>query len=206
MATFPTTEDDLLILFNDMRLGYTLNPTIFPHADVPGLEDAGQECANAIIVQRCLLADVKIAAEATAAAWQALVEDMTVQLRQSEVDTVGDPVKLALIGWGPKAEAMATRKPGQVRTLEATYEGPGMVELDWKPPNPARGGAVRTYLILRRMESSGGVMGEWEQVGISLSHRITLSNQMRFRQLEYRVAAVNGAGVGVPSNTVAVVL
>ena len=49
-------------------------------------------------------------------------------------------------------------------------------------------------------------MGEWEQVGISLSHQITLSNQTRFRQLEYRVAAVNGAGVGVPSNTVAVVL
>ena len=206
MATFPTTEADLQVLWNDMRLGYIANPTVFPHADVPGLEAVGQDYGNAVIFQRCIQADEKIAAEATAAAWQALVEDMTAQLRQSEVDTASDPVKLALIGWGPKAEATATRKPGQVRTLEATYEGPGMVELDWKPPLASKGGPVRTYLILRRMESSGGIMGEWEQVGISLSNQITLSNQMRFRQLEYRVAAVNGAGVGVPSNTVAVVL
>ena len=206
MATFPTNEADIAVLWNSMRTGYIANPTIFPNADVPGLEAVGQDFGNAAIVQRCIRADEKIAAEAKAAAWQALVEEMTEQLRQSEVDTASDPVKLALIGWGPKAEATATQKPGQVRSLEATYEGPGMVELDWKPPNPARGGAVRTYLILRRMESPAGVMGEWEQVGISLSHQITLTNQMRFRQLEYRVAAVNGAGVGVPSNTVAVVL
>ena len=206
MATFPTNEADISVLWNNMRLGYIANPTVFPHADVPGLEAVGQEYGNAVIFQRCLLADEKIAAEAKAAAWQALVEEMTDQLRQSEVDTASDPVKLALIGWGPHAEAKATQKPGQVRTLEATYEGPGMVELDWKPPLASKGGPVRTYLILRRMESSGGIMGEWDQVGISLSNQITLSNQMRFRQLEYRVAAVNGAGVGVPSNTVAVVL
>ena len=38
----------------------------------------------------------------------------------------------------------------------------------------ARGGAVCTYLILRRMESSGGIMSEWEQVGISLKEILHL--------------------------------
>jgi fibronectin type 3 domain-containing protein len=48
--------------------------------------------------------------------------------------------------------------------------------------------------------------GEWAMVGTALATEITLNNQKRGKEHEYRVIAVNKAGESDPSNTVAAVL
>ena len=55
-------------------------------------------------------------------------------------------------------------------------------------------------------QSKGGAFGSWEQAGMALETHALLSNQSQRREIEYRVIAVNSAGIGVLSNTAGVVL
>ncbi len=89
---------------------------------------------------------------------------------------------------------------GQARTLEAPRQGDGWVLLDWK--EPVDGGKVAAYKIERRERPSG----PWTDSGMAIESEITLSNQERGKEWEYRVIAVNKAGGATPSNTVMVVL
>jgi hypothetical protein len=115
--------------------------------------------------------------------------------------TVGDDqVKLALLGWSGKAESVSQQPPGPTHTLEAPRQGEGWVFLDWK--EPADGGAVASYKIERRLQSAG----DWALISVAFESEATLNNQERNKDWEYRVIAVNRAGEGVPSNTVAVVV
>jgi len=155
----------------------------------------------------------KIKTEEKDTALDALVFNMTVQLQQSEVDTANDPGKLELIGWGKKTPAQPTNPPNQPRALEAIMQGPGTVFLDWKSPIiGGKGGPVRAYVIYRREQpqggapQSGGALGSWEQAGMALETQALLTNQSQRRQIEYRIIAVNSAGISIPSNTAAVVL
>jgi len=59
-----------------------------------------------------------------------------------------------------------------------------------------------TYKIQRRERPSG----PWADVGLAIESEITLSDQERGKEWEYRVIAVNKAGEGQPSNTVMAVL
>jgi len=59
-----------------------------------------------------------------------------------------------------------------------------------------------TYKIQRRERPSG----PWSDVGLAIESEITLSDQERGKEWEYRVIAVNKAGEGEPSNTVMAVL
>ena len=86
------------------------------------------------------------------------------------------------------------------RALEAPRQGDGWVFLDWK--EPVDGGKVAAYKIERRERPSG----PWTDAGMAIESEITLSNQERGKEWEYRVIAVNKAGEGVPSNTVMAVL
>ncbi len=63
-------------------------------------------------------------------------------------------------------------------------------------------GKVAAYKIERRERPSG----PWTDVGLAIESEITLSNQERGKEWEYRVIAVNKAGQGLPSNTVMAVL
>lgn len=189
-----------------MIAGYTAYPAVFPHANVAALENALNDAHNQVIVQQCFLADARIATEAKEEAFDALVAEMKRQLKRSEVDTKDNPTALTLIGWDAKAESNAVRKPGQPRNLEATQQGPGVVYLDWKAPVPGKGGAVRSYIVLRREQPPGHPFTDWAQAGLALETESTLTNQPKFIQLEYRIIAVNGSGVSVPSNVAAVVL
>ena len=206
MPTFPRREPDAVALADAMIAGFQQNPSVFPHADVPGLQalrTAYQTTKNA---QLDAEAKAQLVTETKDHALLALEELMKKELRQSEVDAADDPTKLALIGWGPKAPAQPSNPPGQPRNLDPVVQGPGVLFLDWKVPAPGPGGRGRTYLVERREQVNGGAFNEWHQVGIALESELTLSEQPRNIQLEYRVVAVNNGGNSVPSNTASVVL
>ena len=61
---------------------------------------------------------------------------------------------------------------------------------------------VAAYKIQRREPPSGA----WADVGMAIESKITLTNQARGKEWEYRVLAVNKAGEGQPSNTVMAVM
>ncbi len=217
MPTFPKREADILALANQMLAGYTAHPAIFPHADAYALENARNDYTNQVVVQDCFVSAARIATDAKEDAYDDLVAEMKQQLKRSEVDTHDNPTALTLIGWDAQAASNAVRKPGQPRHLEATQQGPGTVTLDWKPPlsssirNPHsairnRFGAVRSYIVLRREQPAGQPFTDWFQAGLALETEITLTNQPRFIQLEYRIIAINASGVSTPSNVATVVL
>lgn len=125
---------------------------------------------------------------------------MKADLRYAETTVNYDDDQLKLIGWGGRKTRTSLEAPGQCRSLEAAREGEGWVFLDWK--EPVDGGAVAAYKIQRRERPSGA----WSDVGMAIESEITLSNQERAKEWEYRVLAVNKAGEGEPSNTVMAVL
>jgi hypothetical protein len=118
--------------------------------------------------------------------------------------------------------ARSPRPDARTTSLEAPHEGEGWVFLDWKEPVdlpaprfldrrcqvsaiPARqagGGAVAAYKVQRRLRPDG----PWSDAGMAIESEITLTNQERGKEWEYRVLAVNKAGEGEPSNTVMAVL
>ena len=206
MANFPKREADAVALADAMIAGFQQNPSVFPHADMPGLQalrTAYQTTKNA---QLDAEAKALLVTEGKDQALTTLEDLMKNQIRQSEVDTSDDPAKLALIGWGPRAPAQPSNPPGQPRNLDPVVQGPGILFLDWKAPAPGPGGRVRTYLIERREQVSAGAFNEWHQIAIALEHNLTLTDQPRNVQLEYRVIAVNNGGNSEPSNTADVVL
>lgn len=145
----------------------------------------------------------KAAQQATAAkdeALQALADGMKADLRYAENTVNYDDDQLKLIGWGGRKAKTSLEAPGQTRSLEAPREGEGWVFLDWK--EPVDGGAVAAYKIQRRERPEG----PWTDAGMAVESETTLSSQERGKELEYRVLAVNKAGVGEPSNTVMAVL
>lgn len=207
MAQFPRRESDVLALANAMVDGYTAHPGDFPNADLATLTSVRHDYKHARTTHVCLTAVAKALTDEKDARLDALAELMRVQLEQSEVDTAGNPDALRLIGWGPEAPGQPSCPPGQPRALEAVDQGPGTLVLDWKPPAPGPVGPVRTYVVERREQRvGGGAFSAWQQVGASLSTQAHLTNQPQRQQLEYRLIAVNPAGEGTPSNTVAVVL
>ena len=129
-----------------------------------------------------------------------LVDAMRAILRYAENTVDFDDAQLALLGWAGRALGIALTAPGQCRNLEASQQGDGWVFLDWK--KPIEGGAVASYRIERRERPTGDYM----IVGDAHETEKILINQERGKDWEYRVIAVNKAGVSVPSNTVAVVL
>ncbi|WP_446008158.1 fibronectin type III domain-containing protein [Candidatus Electrothrix sp.] len=72
--------------------------------------------------------------------------------------------------------------------------------MDWK--KSPDGGKSAFYRVERREPSAE----EWVMVGTALETEITLNNQERGKEWEYRVIAVNKAGESEPSNTVSAVL
>ena len=72
--------------------------------------------------------------------------------------------------------------------------------LDWK--EPIDGGKPAAYKIQRRERPAG----DWQDVSTAMDSEMTLVDQPRVKELEYRAVAVNKAGDGEPSNTVLAVL
>ena len=130
----------------------------------------------------------------------AVVDGTKANLRYAEVVFRDQPERLSQLGWGPRRGGSSLEAPGEVRDIRIISEGDTWVTLRWNPP--VDGGAVGAYKIQRKRKDAGG----WEDVGGSVDTVETLSNQPRGIELEYRVVAVNKAGIGQPSATVTVVL
>lgn len=201
MARFPKREADIRTLVQNIIAGLADNPD-FP--DPPFTPAQLQTFLDNVIA----LEDAQVAAQAAAQqateAKQAGIDEMVSAaksvLNYAEDAVHGNDAKLAALGWGGRAEPTPLQVPGQPRSLEAVKEGPGWLVLDWKKSKD--GGKAAFYRVERR-EASGG---EWTMVGTALDAEITLNNQKRGKEFEYRVIAVNKAGESAASNVVQAVL
>lgn len=133
-------------------------------------------------------------------ALRTLADDMKADLRYAKNTVNYDNDQLKLIGWGGRKAKTSLEAPGQCHSLEAPCEGEGWGSLDWK--EPVDGGAVAAYKIQRCLRPDG----PWSDASMAIESEITLTNQKRGKEWEYRVLAVNKAGEGEPSNTVMAVL
>ena len=125
-------------------------------------------------------------------------------LEKSEVDVTGNPQKLALIGWGPKALPQPVESPGQPNNLRAVLQQKNTLKFQWD--RSLSGGRVRNFIIERRHLLADNSYSLWMVVGTALNTTVNLKNQPRAVRLEYHVKAVNSSGMGMPGNTAAVVL
>jgi len=202
MARFPKSESEIFALAQEMVTGLNANAAVYPSPPV-SVADLGS-ALSAFVTAKNASTAAQAAAEQTTAtkdeALQTLVDDMKADLRYAENTVDFDDDKLKLIGWGGRKAKTSLEAPGQARTLEAPRQGEGWIFLDWKAPTD--GGKVAAYKIQRRERPSG----PWSDVGLAIESEITLSDQERGKEWEYRVIAVNKAGEGQPSNTVMAVL
>ena len=202
MAQFPRTEPEIKVLAQNIITGLTDNAAVYPAPPVTPV------ALQAVLDSLITLSDECVAARAAAeqatvtkdAGLVELTDAMKAVLRYAEDKVAYDNAKLALLGWGGQAAGTALQPPGQARTLEAPRQGEGWVFLDWKAPSD--GGAVASYKIERRERPAGA----WSLVALAMDSEATLNNQERGKDWEYRVIAVNKAGEGVPSNTIAAVV
>lgn len=202
MARFPTTEPELVALAQATIAGLSGNTSVFPSPPIAPADLSARLSA--------FLSAQSAATTADAAAQQAhltkddaqqdLADDLRAVLRYAELTTGFDDARLKLLGWGGRAARTSLEPPGQCRVLEAPRQGEGWLFLDWKEPSD--GGRIAAYKVQRR-ERGGSA---WQDTATAIQSEITLVEQPRGAELEYRVIAVNKAGEGPPSNTVQVVL
>ncbi len=202
MAQFPKAEADIIALANALITGFTDNQSIWVGPPVP-VADLQTALDTAIAAQDTAINKRAQSEQATIdkdGAIENLEHKMVEDIRYAEIVVDMDDVKLKLLGWGGRKAPTALAAPGQCRSLEAPREGEGWVFLDWKAP--VDGGKVASYRIERRERPAGA----WTIAGMEMHSEITLHNQERGKEWEYRVIAANKAGEGEPSNTVMAVL
>jgi len=201
MARFPKREAEIRALVQNVISGLTGNPD-FPNP--PFTPAQLQAFLNNVIT----LEDAQVAAQAAAQQATEAKQDGNEEmisatksvLSYAEDAVSGNDAKLAALGWGGRAEPTALQVPGQPRSFETAKEGAGWLALDWK--KSPDGGKAAFYRVERRKASGG----EWTMAGTALETEITLNNQERGKEWEYRVIAVNKTGESGPSNIVEAVL
>jgi len=204
MPKFPTKEDDIVALAKAMLYGFQNHGDEFPSVYGPALFAAYQSYLSARNSFIKAEAAKKLATKEKNYRLGWLLKVMKRRLKKSQVDTAGDPVKLAYIGWGPKATGQPIQVPAQPGKLAAVDVTQGGLSLVWEKPNSAS--LVRNYNIERRNQQEDEQFGRWMLVATAYENSVNLKNQPRGLQLEYRVKAVNTSGESQPSNSVAIVL
>jgi hypothetical protein len=202
MPEFPTKESEIVALVDQMIAGRVAHPMDFPHLGGPGLSFRRRDYIEARDAQTQAYGAAQLATENKHAALKALEEIMKRRLKQAEVDVAGDPVKLAYIGWGPKAVGQAEPLPGQPVELKALLQRRDHIRLEWK--RPASGGAVANYIIQSRDIAMAGQ--QWKLVGLSYNTNLLVADPPSGVKLEYRVIAANATGQSPPSNIVTIAL
>jgi hypothetical protein len=202
MPIFPKREAEILDLAQQIISGLTEGVADFPAppvsvADLQGALDSTKSAIAAAVATR---AAAEMATATKRTHFEQVIADMRADLRYAEDAVAFNDAKLNGLGWAGKTARSPQELPGEPQPLKALRQGEGWISLDWKAP--VDGGRVRSYRIERR-ERSGGA---WAIAGMAIDTQVTLSDQERGKEWEYRVIAVNKAGEGMPSNTVMAVL
>ena len=209
MPRFPTTQADIVTLANLMIYGFMHNTAVYPSPP-----------DNPMVINMRLgtfkaARDDAIAASAAAeqavadkdAALAALIEAMKTDLRYAENTVDFDDAQLNLIGWSGKKTPTALTPPGQPLELTATEQGEGTITLQWQAP--IDGGKVQAYKVVRQtfaLEEGDVDDGIVADVATAVDTTAELIDQPLRKRLQYTIIAINKAGMGMPSNTVEVVL
>ena len=202
MAKFPKKEAEIAALAERLVSGFTNNSALFPALPVSRMTLVAKK--SIFRTKRSEAIAANAAAEQSIADKDAalveLIDALKSDIRYAENTVNFDDDKLKLLGWSGNQTPTALIPPGEVRQLEAPKQGDGWVFLDWKAPTD--GGKVSAYKIQRRQRPEGA----WQEVGTAIETEATLVDQPLKTELEYRVVAINKAGVGSPSNTIMAVL
>jgi hypothetical protein len=208
MAVFPKTEVSIYDLAVQMLNGLSahggLYPSVTPEAQA-ALATALGNYSAARTAQAEAQAVAKNATITKNEQQDALEEQMRKILYLAEHDCIDNPGNLEYIGWSDRKPPTPLSKPGQPGELTPSYEGPGTLTLDWDKPDS--GGTVSSYRIERSDQpEGGGIPGPWTLITTSYTENVTLENQPRGVEMQYRVIATNAAGDSMPSNIATVVL
>ena len=202
MARFPTRENDVTVLAEDMIEGLSQHGDTFPSP--PSGPDEVRELLELYKSAREAAAAAEGAArdahDAKDQALSDLSDKMKANLRYAEITVGQDEGRLNLIGWGPRRTPSSLQAPGRARDLEVVRSGKGWIYLDWK--QPVDGGQPAAY----KVQCSHPEDGQWRDVGTAIETELLLSNQERGVDLHYHVIAMNRTGQAEPSNIVRVVL
>ena len=205
MATFPSKENDILSLANNISNGLAAHAEDFPNIDSIEFNISVAEYTSSKSGAEDAKSASMIATASKQDALDGLVEKMKTVLKQAEVDCAANPEKLTEIGWSGRKTPTPLALPGQPTELVPVYEGPGILTLKWN--RPKTGGAVSSFRIERSDQpEGGGVPGPWTLVNTYYTNQVTLENQPRSIEMQYRVIATNAAGDSLASNIATVVL
>ncbi|HEY0428625.1 MAG TPA: fibronectin type III domain-containing protein [Pyrinomonadaceae bacterium] len=201
MAKFPQDETSTIRLAELVANGMKSNGATFPN---PAVDPALM--LTDLAAYRAKLSDIQASEAATRLKVQEKNE-IYGRIREAARDNVdyaeivakGDAAILELINWGNRADAQRLQSPGQTRVLEIIGQGDGWVRLDWK--EPIDGGDIASYKIQRSEDGA-----KFSDVGTAIGSEAALFEQPTGKKLFYRVAAINRAGEGLPSNTVSLSL
>jgi len=201
---FPTSEPQIIALSDRMFNGYFWHAADFPNVNRFKLMSR----RNAyIFTKRALVqaqAKLRIETRNRKSKLAELKRIMKDCLRRATVDAANSPEKLKLIGWSANNKPQPAEIPAQPLNLLLAAAEDRNILLKWD--RPAGGGPVRNYLVERRQLLSGSDFTDWTIVKSSYQTQVGLTQQPTGQQLEYRIKAVNTAGISFPSNTAAVIL
>ncbi len=199
---FPIRESEINVLAEEMTAGLAANTAVYPSppisvADLQAAIDAFTAAKNQTVEYKARY-DESIKAKDEALA--NLKDCMKSDLRYAENTVNFNNAKLKLLGWGGRSVKHKIKVPGQPRSLEAPKQGEGWIYLDWK--SPVDGGKVAVYKVQLREDAND----EWHDIAMAMTTEITLKDQPRGKELEYRIIAANKSGDSPPSNTEMAVL
>jgi len=208
MAVFPKTESSIYDLALQMMNGLNEHGDVYPSITTEATMALATAIGTYNTARNTQANTQSIAKNATIAKNEKqdlLEEEMRKIIYLAEHDCMNDPGNLDYIGWSDRKAPVPLTKPSQPGELTPAYEGPGTLTLTWD--KPSSGGAVSNYRIERSDQpEGGGLPGPWTLIITSYGENVTMQNQPRGIEMQYRAIATNAAGDSMPSSIATVVL
>jgi hypothetical protein len=202
MTDFPTRVNAITSLAERMFYGYSHFGSDFRFGMGARISVARMGYNSARTPWRKAVAAARVAASARQRSLAVLRECMKGLLKKAEADVAGDPVKLAWIGWGPKAAPRPLEAPGEPRELSGDRLEDGRISLSWK--RPVGGGSVWSYSIEGKAADSADGSSQWRFLASVYEPAATIRVAEEISEIELRALAGNPAGRSLPSNSVTI--